>query len=50
MDSVTAASNARRPWTAPAIVDLPPLRELTLQTGTGIPGGDTNGGAGTFSY
>lgn len=29
----------RRTWTNPAITDLPPLQDLTLQTG-GIPGGD----------
>lgn len=44
MDSATTSST-RRPWTAPAIVDLPPLRELTLLTAP-----NAIGEQGTFSY
>jgi hypothetical protein len=32
----------RRPWTTPEVVAMPPLKELTLQTGfadTSAPGG-----------
>jgi len=39
---------AKRPWSAPAVVELPRLTELTLQSfipGTGIPGG---GGSTVF--
>jgi len=38
----------RRPWTAPTVLELPRLTELTLQSfipGTGIPGG---GGSTVF--
>lgn len=38
---------SRRPWTAPRIETLPPLKNLTLQTGF-VPV-DTND-PGTFSY
>lgn len=39
----------RRPWIAPACVELPPLEQLTLQTGTGIPGDCTINGQCPFS-
>lgn len=32
-------SLVRRPWSAPRVSDLPRLSDLTLQTGSGIPGG-----------
>jgi len=44
----TGATSAKRPWTAPAVLELPRLTELTLQSfipGTGIPGG---GGSTVF--
>lgn len=44
----TECGAAKRPWTAPAVVELPRLTELTLQSfipGTGIPGG---GGSTVF--
>lgn len=44
--AVATPSSARRPWTPPAVVDLPPLRDLTLQT-VGIPG-DTEPGTLNF--
>lgn len=31
----------RRPWTSPKVEDLPPLRDLTLQTGLPIGGGES---------
>ncbi len=38
----------RRPWVEPAVEELPPLTDLTLQTGGSIPGGgDTSGGGST---
>lgn len=43
-----SAAPCRRPWSAPAVVELPRLTELTLQSfipGTGIPGG---GGSTVF--
>ena len=38
---------ARRPWTSPAVRELPRLTDLTLQTGPGIPGGGGTGGGGS---
>lgn len=43
-----APATPRRPWTAPVVLELPRLTELTLQSfipGTGIPGG---GGSTVF--
>ncbi|HEX7049910.1 MAG TPA: hypothetical protein VF188_06820 [Longimicrobiales bacterium] len=41
-------SDARRPWMPPQLEALPPLSELTLQTGNAIPGhGEPGGGGGT---
>jgi hypothetical protein len=34
-----------KPWVSPRVHDLPPLTELTLQTGPGIPGGRVVQGA-----
>ena len=38
---------AKRPWEAPALVQLPRLTDLTLQTGNPINGGGGTGGGGT---
>ena len=46
-DAASPAVQQRRPWTPPAVESLPPLRDLTLQTGGGIPGGDTAPSGGT---
>lgn len=35
-----------QPWVRPEVVELPPLTELTLQTG-GIPGSGSTAGAST---
>jgi hypothetical protein len=45
-----AAAPQRRPWTAPAVADLPRLTELTLQTGGFIPGGGGTGGGGSTVF
>jgi hypothetical protein len=37
----------REPWVKPVIVELPPLTELTLQSGGGGEGGDIGGGGNT---
>lgn len=37
---------APQPWVSPEIVELPPLTDLTLQTGPAIPGGGSIGGGG----
>ncbi|WP_420125531.1 hypothetical protein [Longimicrobium sp.] len=47
MSSALNQPAARLAWIAPEITDLPALKDLTLLTGPGIPGGDV---AGTFSY
>jgi len=47
-ERIVETSSGRCPWTAPAVVELPRLTELTLQSfipGTGIPGG---GGSTVF--
>lgn len=46
--SASADSAPRKPWTAPAVLELPRLTELTLQSfipGTGVPG---SGGSTVF--
>lgn len=50
MESNRSASNAprgRRPWTSPMVTDLPRLTDLTLTTGSPIPGGGGTGGTGS---
>lgn len=39
-----------QPWVTPEIVDLPPLTDLTLQTGAGIVGGGGIGGGGSTVF
>ena len=39
----------RRPWVAPVVADLPRLTDLTLTTGTPIPGGGDTGGGSTVT-
>lgn len=34
-------NRSRRPWSRPTIKDLPPLKDLTLQTGGAIGGGES---------
>jgi hypothetical protein len=40
----------KRPWSAPALEELPPLNELTLQSGDPIPGGGGPGGGGSTVF
>ncbi|HXC25607.1 MAG TPA: hypothetical protein VNU46_06805 [Gemmatimonadaceae bacterium] len=46
-DIPSDSEHARRPWTPPVIRELPRLTDLTLQTGSGIPGGGGTGGGGS---
>ncbi|MFW6084617.1 MAG: hypothetical protein ACODAA_05335, partial [Gemmatimonadota bacterium] len=47
-DASSAGHAARRAWTPPALEALPRLSELTLATGSAIPGeGGTGGGGST---
>jgi hypothetical protein len=46
--AVPAPEPLRRPWTAPTVTPLPPLSELTLQTGAFIPGQFGPGGSTVF--
>ena len=41
------AARPRRPWVSPVVTDLPRLTDLTLTTGTPIPGGGDTGGTGS---
>lgn len=40
----------RQAWVRPTLVELPPLTDLTLQTGPGIPGGGGLGGGGSTVF
>jgi hypothetical protein len=42
-----AGARKRHPWTAPNVEDLPPLTDLTLATGGGIPGSASPASEGT---
>lgn len=35
------AAPQRRPWQVPVVEDLPPLRDLTLQSGAAVPGDES---------
>lgn len=39
---------ARKTWTRPAVQELPKLTDLTLQTGSPIPGTGGSGGSSVF--
>ncbi len=38
------------PWIPPEVKELPRLTDLTLQTGTAIPGGGNTGGGGSTVF
>ena len=38
-------ARARRAWVSPLVADLPRLTQLTLTTGSPIPGGSGSGGS-----
>jgi len=40
--------HTRRPWTRPTVQDLPKLTDLTLLTGSPIPGTGGTGGSSVF--
>jgi hypothetical protein len=42
-------ARARRPWVSPVVADLPRLTDLTLSTGTPIPGGGDTGTGSTVT-
>jgi hypothetical protein len=42
-------ARARRPWTSPVVAKLPRLTDLTLTTGTPIPGGGNTGSGSTVT-
>jgi hypothetical protein len=44
MPVTEAVSSVKQTWEKPSLSKLPPLTELTLQTGPGIPGGGAGGG------
>ena len=44
----TQSESTRQPWVKPSLSKLPPLTELTLQTGGAIPGGGGGGGSTVF--
>ena len=46
-ESATRGVSAKRRWVPPAILQLPKLSELTLQSPGPIPGGGGTGGGGS---
>lgn len=49
-DKTAAAPVVRKTWVAPALTCLPKLTQLTLQTGTGIPGECGTGFGGSTCF
>jgi hypothetical protein len=45
-----AATAPRQTWASPLVQDLPRLSELTLQTGSAIPGDCGTGGSGSTCF
>jgi hypothetical protein len=43
------SARARRPWVSPFVASLPRLTDLTLTTGTPIPGGGNTGSGSTVT-
>jgi hypothetical protein len=49
-EEVPVSREGRRAWVRPTVEELPPLTDLTLQTGPGIPGGGGTGGGGSTVF
>lgn len=47
MKAPESNSPKKASWVSPEVIDLPRLADLTLQTGSGIPGGGGTGGGGS---
>jgi hypothetical protein len=50
VEPAAPAPEAKAPWIPPALVELPRLTDLTLQTGGSIHGGGDTGGAGSTVF
>jgi hypothetical protein len=48
--SVQSERSLKQVWEKPSLSKLPPLTELTLQTGGAIPGGGGTGGGGSTVF
>jgi len=44
---IVSERSSKQTWEKPSLRKLPPLTELTLQTGGAIPGGGGTGGGGS---
>jgi len=49
-EATGSAQAGKAPWIPPAVVELPRLTELTLQTGGSIKGGGDTGGSGSTVF
>ncbi len=49
-DAESGHEVTRRPWIEPVVTELPPLTELTLITGSPIPGSGNTGGGGSTVF
>lgn len=47
-DGEAVEAGERAPWVPPEVTELPPLTDLTLQTGDPIGGGGGSGGGSVF--
>ena len=49
-DPKTPAPEGKLPWVTPEVKELPRLTDLTLQTGSPIPGSGNTGGGGSTVF
>jgi hypothetical protein len=49
-DGEPVEAGVRAPWVSPEVTELPPLTDLTLQTGDPIGGGGGTGGGGSSVF
>jgi hypothetical protein len=49
-DGEPVEAGVRAPWVPPEVTELPPLTDLTLQTGDPIGGGGDTGGGGSSVF